>query len=89
MKKITLLLLLSITFNSYAQFPEGFETAVPPTGWSSFIGTNGQGTSYNWTASTSAASGLQAAYVRYESATTEAEDWLVTPQFTPSSSASI
>ena len=89
MKKITLLLLLSITFNSYAQFPEGFETAVPPTGWSSFIGTNGEGTSYNWTASTSAASGSQAAYVRYESATTEAEDWLVTPQFTPSSSASI
>ena len=90
MKKITLLLLLmTITFNSYAQFPEGFETAVPPTGWTSFIGTNGEGTGQNWTTSATAASGSQAAYVRYESATTLAEDWLVTPQFTPSSSANI
>ena len=90
MKKITLLLfLLTLTFNGFAQFPEGFETAVPPTGWTSFIGTNGEGTSYNWTTSTSAASGSQAAYVRYEDVDNEAEDWLVTPQFTPSSLANI
>ena len=90
MKKITLLLfLLTLTFNGFAQFPEGFETAVPPTGWTSFIGTNGEGTSYNWTTSTTAASGSQAAYVRYENVDNEAEDWLVTPQFTPSSLANI
>ena len=68
MKKITLLfLLLTVTFAARAQFPEGFETAVPPTGWVTFIGTNGEGTGYDWTSSTTAASGSQAAYVRYES----------------------
>jgi hypothetical protein len=90
MKKITLLLfLLSITFNSYAQFPEGFETAVPPSGWTSFIGTNGEGTVQNWKTSTSAASGSQAAYISYENVANEAEDWLVTSQFTPTAAANI
>ena len=90
MKKITLLLLLMIMcFTAQAQFPEGFETAVPPSGWTSFIGTNGEGDGYDWTTSTSAASGSQAAYVRYENVANEAEDWLVTPQFTPTTAANI
>ena len=90
MKKITLLLfLLTITFTSYAQFPEGFETAVPPSGWTSFIGTNGEGTVQNWKTSTSAASGSQAAYISYENVANEAEDWLVTSQFTPTAAANI
>ena len=34
MKKITLLLLLlTITFTSYAQLNEGFDTSALPTGW--------------------------------------------------------
>ena len=67
----------------------GFETGVPPTDWTSFRGTNGEGDGYDWTTSTSAASGSQAAYVRYESVANEAEDWLVTPQFTPTAAANI
>ncbi|MFY0629344.1 MAG: choice-of-anchor J domain-containing protein [Flavobacteriaceae bacterium] len=93
MKKITLLLLfLMATFTAQAQFPEGFETAVPPTGWATFIGTNGEGTGQDWQATTAAgtfASGAQAAYVRYENVANSAEDWLVTPQFTPTAAANI
>ena len=90
MKKITLLLLFMIMcFNAQAQFPEGFETAVPPSGWTSFIGTNGEGTVQNWKTSTTAASGTQAAYISYENVANEAEDWLVTPQFTPTAAANI
>ena len=73
-----------------AQFPESFETAVPPTGWASFRGTNDLGTNYDWTTSTIANSGSQAAYVRYENVTGGlAEDWLVTPQFTPDASSNL
>ena len=73
-----------------AQFPESFETAVPPTGWASFRGTNDLGTNYDWTTSTIANSGSQAAYVRYENVTGGlAEDWLVTPQFTPGASSNL
>ncbi|MFY0603309.1 MAG: T9SS type A sorting domain-containing protein [Flavobacteriaceae bacterium] len=90
MKKITLLLLLlTVTFSVRAQFPEGFETTVPPTGWVTFIGTNGEGTGYDWTESTTAATGSKAAFVRYESVANSAEDWLVTPQFTPSAAGNI
>ena len=90
MKKITLLLLFMIMcFTAQAQFPEGFETAVPPSGWTSFIGTNGEGTVENWKTSTSAASGSQAAYISYENVANEAEDWLVTSQFTPTAAANI
>lgn len=90
MKKITLLFLfLAISFTGYAQFPEGFETAVPPTGWASFIGTNGEGTTQDWTTTTTTASGTQAAKVRYENVANAAEDWLVTPQFTPTPNANI
>ncbi len=90
MKKITLLLLLFlVSFSVKAQFPEDFETAVPPTGWVTFIGTNGEGTVQDWTTTTTAASGSQAAKVRYENVTNAAEDWLVTPQFTPTAAANI
>tara|TARA_R110001632_G_scaffold116951_6_gene228807 strand:+ start:930 stop:2957 length:2028 start_codon:yes stop_codon:yes gene_type:complete len=90
MKKITLLLLfLTICFSAKAQFPEGFETAVPPTNWVSFIGTNGEGTTQDWTTTTTAASGAQAAKVRYENVANAAIDWLVTPQFTPTPNANI
>lgn len=59
---------------------EGFENVVPPTNWTSYIGTNGLGTTYNWTSSTLSNTGTGAAFVRYESVTGgNAEDWLVTP----------
>ena len=84
MKKITLILfLLFFCFNSYAQFPEGFEgESFPPTGWLSFD--NGIGTAQSWTSSTVSNTGSTAAYVRYENVSGGlAQDWLVTPQFTP------
>jgi len=92
MKKITLLLILTIVsvFDAYAQFPEGFETSVPPTGWATFIGINGEGTVWNWEQSTTIfASGAASAFVRYENVATGAEDWLVTPQFTPTAATNI
>ena len=51
MKKITLLCAFLLTsFSMLAQvFPEGFETGVPPTDWTSFRGTNGEGDVYDWT----------------------------------------
>ena len=58
---------------------EGFESGVPPACWSSFIGTNGEGTGFDWTTIAIANSGFSAAIVRYENVATGAEDWLVTP----------
>jgi Secretion system C-terminal sorting domain len=82
MKKITLLFLF-FGLSAFAQFPEGFEGATfPPTGWSSFIGTNGIGTLQNWTRNTVATevgAGTASAKIRYENVTGIAEDWLVTP----------
>ncbi len=86
MKKITLILfLLFFCFNSYAQFPEGFEgESFPPAGWVSFIGENGLGTVQNWTTTNISNTGSNAAYNRYENVSGGlAQDWLVTPQFTP------
>lgn len=84
MKKIYNLLLSSICLvllsnNSYAQvFPESFEgTGFPPTGWVSFD--NGIGTTQSWTTTATAQSGSMAAFVRYETVTGTAEDWLVSP----------
>ena len=84
MKKITQCLLLLWGFTAFAQFPESFETTVPPTGWASFRGANGLGTGFDWTVSTVATfvqDGAQAAFVRYEGVDdgSLAEDWLVSP----------
>jgi len=69
------------TISSYP-FTEGFESGTfPPDCWDSYRGTNGIGTSQDWTTSTPANSGANAAYVRYENVSGgNAEDWLVTPQ---------
>lgn len=84
---ITALLIFQVTFG---QFPEGFETSVPPAGWVTFIGANGLGTVQNWQASNISNTGTQSAYVRYENVSGGlAQDWLVTPQFTPTSSTNI
>ncbi len=88
MKKITLLFLFMLLgFNAHAQFPESFEGATfPPTGWTSFVGTNGEGPAFNWSIVTPGAAvlsgldGVNCAFVRYEVVPTSAEDWLVTPQ---------
>ncbi len=76
MKKITLFLFLTFfCFNSYAQFPEGFEgESFPPTGWATYGDL--------WVKSTTTVNtGSGAAYSQY--GTTGV---LVTPQFTPSAS---
>jgi hypothetical protein len=84
MKKITFLLFsfFAITFNSHAQFPEDFDAgATLPTGWISFIGPNGLGTTENWQINDGATNNV--AFVTWEAVTGgNAEDWLVTPQFT-------
>ena len=61
---------------------EGFEGATfPPTGWTSFIGTNGIGTDQNWVQTGTSNTGNGAAFNRYENVTGGiAEDWLVTSQ---------
>jgi hypothetical protein len=86
MKKITLFLLMLFSFTAFAQFPESFETTVPPAGWASFRGTNGLGTEFDWSVTTTTAfvqTGTQAAFVRWEDVTGGlAEDWLVSPLHT-------
>ncbi|NQY07477.1 MAG: T9SS C-terminal target domain-containing protein, partial [Flavobacteriaceae bacterium] len=90
MKNIILILSLLVSLPIMAQFPEGFETSVPPAGWVTFIGANGLGTAQNWQASNISNTGTQSAYVRYENVSGGlAQDWLVTPQFTPTSSTNI
>lgn len=80
MKKL-LLFLLSLSFYfAQAQYPEGFESGVPPTGWARFD--NGVGTLQSWTNNgTFPNSGTQAAFVQREAIGTgnTSEDWLVTP----------
>lgn len=85
MRKITfsLLYFIAITFNANAQFPEDFESGTTiPTGWTSFIGTNGLGTTQDWQINDGATNNL--AFVTWEAVTPgmTAEDWLVSPQFT-------
>lgn len=82
MKKLYTLALGLIATCTFGQLTENFDAAVAlPAGWTSFVGANGEGTSYNWSvvASTRAYSAGNCAYVRYEVVTTIAEDWLVTP----------
>ena len=85
-KKITLLLAVcfALTEISSAQtiLSEGFEDAAfPPTGWTSFRGTNGLGTANDWIQVTAPNTGSFAAANVYENVTGGiAEDWLVTGQ---------
>ena len=90
MKNLTIVFisLILCSYNSISQVNEGFENGVPPTDWVSYIGQNGLGTSQGWVDISTSYSGAKAAYSRYENVTGGlAEDWLVTPQFTPSSSS--
>ncbi|MDO6596194.1 choice-of-anchor J domain-containing protein [Oceanihabitans sp. 2_MG-2023] len=82
MKKITLLFtLLIFGFYSHAQLDEDFESGTTiPAGWTSFIGTNGEGTTQNWQINDGATNNV--AFVTWEAVANSAEDWLVTPQFT-------
>ena len=88
MKKILFFLLCPLFL--FAQFPESFENTFPPNGWVSFIGANGLGNVQNWQTTNISHTGSQAAYVRYENVSGGlAQDWLVTPQFTPSSTSNL
>ena len=85
MKKLLLLAFGLFLSQSNAQIllEEGFEGATfPPTGWTTFIGTNGLGPTQNWKLETqSVNSGAKAAYVQYQNVTGGlAEDWMVTSQ---------
>ena len=90
MQKITYLLTILTIFLSWsghAQFPEGFETAVPPTGWTTYRGADDAGAANDWLQSDDDSNtGTYSAFVRYSSFV-DAEDWLVTPEFTPDVSA--
>lgn len=85
-KKITLLLSLCFASTQLVTgqtlLEEGFEGATfPPSGWTSFIGTNGLGTVNNWIQATAPYTGDYSAANQYENVTGGiAEDWLVTPQ---------
>ena len=96
MKKITLLLItILLPFSMMSQgWTEGFEdltvdgfgSVVWPEGWVALNGPSDAGTQ-QWTASDDAASGAQAAYIQYENLGAGAgasQDFLITPQFTPS-----
>lgn len=94
MKKITLLLItILLPFSMMSQgWTEGFEdltvdgfgSVVWPEGWVALNGPSDAGTQ-QWTSSDDAASGAQAAYIQYELLGAGAsQDFLITPQFTPS-----
>jgi len=91
MKKITLTFIATFVFIPllFAQFPEGFETTVPPNGWLAFRGSNNEGVQNDWESSETSNTGSFSAYVEWEDVSNEAQDWLVTPQFTPTTSANI
>lgn len=90
MKKYILsaLILFSTTL-LFGQFPESFEgETFPPEGWKVF--SNGIGEGYQWQISDQAYVGEAAAFVRWENVEDGiAEDWLVTPAFTPSQESHI
>ncbi|MAP01886.1 MAG: hypothetical protein CMD01_03610, partial [Flavobacteriales bacterium] len=85
MKKFIVFVFVCLSCSTLiAQFPEDFETTVPPLGWATFRGTNGLGTAQDWQVTNISNTGSQAAFVRYENVSGGlAQDWLVTPQFTP------
>ena len=82
MNKITFLLLLLSFQLGFSQLSEDFESSTMiPAGWASFIGTNGLGTTQDWQVNDGATNNV--AFVTWEAVTGgNAEDWLVTPQFT-------
>ncbi len=86
MNKILFYLMLTLAsfFTMQAQviYSENFDSsAAIPSDWASFIGTNGLGTTYNWTVTNEISnSAPNCVAVRYENVTGGlAEDWLVTP----------
>ena len=82
MKKFYFIAFLLTSTLSFSQLSENFDaSATLPAGWTTFIGTNGLGTEFNWTTSTVRyASANNSAFVRYEAGTGgPTQDWLVTP----------
>ncbi|MEY2703490.1 MAG: putative adhesin, partial [Bacteroidota bacterium] len=86
MKKVLSIIFLIVTFFSYGQLTQNFESGTfPPTGWTSFD--NGVGTT-NWNTTTSAAltyggTGTSAFLNKVTGTTaTTAEEYLVTSQVT-------
>ena len=92
-KKITLAFMLCFALSQFSTaqtlLSEGFEgAAFPPAGWTSFIGTNGLGTTNNWIQATVPHTGDYAAANQYENVVGGiAEDWLVTSQIDLSTSS--
>lgn len=82
-KTILSLMIFLVHCSLFAQFPESFEGAVfPPSGWRVYD--NDNGTEQSWVRSATAFMGNQAAFIRWENVPDgQAEDWLVTPRFTP------
>lgn len=91
MKKNYTFLLIMMFSVSFGQFSENFDNSTTlPLGWEVFIGTDGNGTTYDWIVTapptnvgTGIASGRyfsapNCAFARYEAGTLN-EDWLVTP----------
>jgi len=77
MKKITLLILLfTITFNSYAQFTQGFETGVD-NGWTTINNGGANGWVQNTAPSGGAQEGTSVASLTYNS--TSHDDYLISP----------
>ena len=77
MKKITLLILLfTITFNSYAQFTQGFETGVD-NGWTTINNGGANGWVQNTAPSGDAQEGTSVASLTYNS--TSHDDYLISP----------
>ena len=94
MKKITLLLIgILLPFSMMSQgwsedfesiSVDGFGSVVWPEGWAALNGPVDSGTN-EWTASTDDASdGSNSAFISYEAVAGGTQDFLVTPQFTPS-----
>ena len=92
-KKITLAFMICFALSQFSTaqtlLSEGFEgAAFPPAGWTSFIGTNGLGTTNNWIQATVPHTGDYAAANQYENVVGGiAEDWLVTSQIDLSTSS--
>lgn len=88
-KNILTFFIFLVHITLFAQFPERFESAIfPPSGWQIFD--NGKGTQQSWRTSDKAFMGTNAAFIRYEDVPDVlAEDWLVTPRFTPTQQSHI